>query len=451
MQLTPTLASEIRISPTGSRGLVDLDANNFAPRIGLAYQLTERTVLRSGYGIFYGGEENGPYSNPSAGFNPPFFVTQSFSNPCPGPSATPALNCALPGINFLYQGFPANALVDPNTPTLYSIDPNLTTPYMQQWHLSIERELGFNTVFEISYAGSKGDKLYTFLNGNQALPTPDPTAPTAPRRPVPLIDTGINWFRSTGASSYNSLQLRAEKRFSHGLSFMAAYTWAHSIDNASNANLGSQNNDDFRDFRHPESEYGNSSFGVRHRAVFSYIYELPIGHGKRLAGQAASALNTVVGGWQVAGVATISSGNWFSVTDNGNFSNSDGGAGGNSERPNQIGDPTARPCVPGTFFNTCAFTDPPLGSFGNVGRNTLQGPGYVIWDTSLFKTFRLSERFHLEFRSEFFNLLNHTNFLLSQSGPQESNNSTVLGTSQFGFLTAARAPRQIQFGIKLLF
>ena len=451
MQLTPTLASEIRISPTGSRGLVDLDANNFAPRIGLAYQLTERTVLRSGYGIFYGGEENGPYSNPSAGFNPPFFVTQSFSNPCPGPSASPALNCALPGINFLYQGFPANALVDPNTPTLYSIDPNLTTPYMQQWHLSIERELGFNTVFEISYAGSKGDKLYTFLNGNQALPTPDPTAPTAPRRPVPLIDTGINWFRSTGASSYNSLQLRAEKRFSHGLSFMAAYTWAHSIDNASNANLGSQNNDDFRDFRHPESEYGNSSFGVRHRAVFSYIYELPIGHGKRLAGQAGSALNTVVGGWQVAGVATISSGNWFSVTDNGNFSNSDGGAGGNSERPNQIGDPTARPCVPGTFFNTCAFTDPPLGSFGNVGRNTLQGPGYVIWDTSLFKTFRLSERFHLEFRSEFFNLLNHTNFLLSQSGPQESNNSTVLGTSQFGFLTAARAPRQIQFGIKLLF
>src|SRR5205807_2172663 len=183
----------------------------------------------------------------------------------------------------------------------------------------------------------------------------------------------------------------------------------------------------------------------------SYIYELPIGHGKRLAGQAGSALNTVVGGWQVAGVATISSGNWFSVTDNGNFSNSDGGAGGNSERPNQIGDPTARPCVPGTFFNTCAFTDPPLGSFGNVGRNTLQGPGYVIWDTSLFKTFRLSERFHLEFRSEFFNLLNHTNFLLSQSGPQESNNSTVLGTSQFGFLTAARAPRQIQFGVKLLF
>ncbi|MBV9483096.1 MAG: TonB-dependent receptor [Acidobacteria bacterium] len=455
MQLTPILASQIAISATGSRGLVPTDTNNFAPRLGLAYKLGERTVLRSGYGIFYGGEEDGPYSNPSAGFNPPFFVTQSFTNPCPASAANPTagqVNCALPGINFLFQGFPANALVDPNTPTLYSVDPNLVTPYVQQWHLSIEREMGFDTVFEISYAGSKGNKLYTFFNGNQALPTPDPVAPTAPRRPVPLIDSGIDWFRSSGASSYNSLQLRAEKRFSHGLSFMAAYTWAHSIDNASNANLGAQNNDDFRDFRHPEREYGNSSFSVRHRAVFSYIYELPLGRGKRVAGGVGPGLDYLVGGWQLAGVATVSSGNWFTVTDgNGNFSNSDGGTEGNSQRPNQVGDPTGKPCVPGTFFNTCAFTDPQLGSFGNVGRNTLQGPGYVIWDTSLFKTLRLSDRFDLEFRSEFFNLLNHTNFLLSQSGPQESNNSTVLGTSQFGFLTAARAPRQIQFGLKLSF
>jgi hypothetical protein len=159
-----------------------------------------------------------------------------------------------------------------------------------------------------------------------------------------------------------------------------------------------------------------------------------------------------VGGWQIAGVATISSGNWFTLTDgNGNFSNSDGGTEGNSQRPNQIGDPNGKRCVPGTFFNTCAFGDPALGSYGNVGRNSLQGPGSVTWDTSLFKNFKLSERFNLEFRSEFFNLLNHTNFLLSQSGPQESNNSTVLGSPQFGFLTAARSPRQIQFALKLSF
>jgi len=199
-------------------------------------------------------------------------------------------------------------------------------------------------------------------------------------------------------------------------------------------------------------EYGNSSFSVRHRAVFSYIYELPFGRGKKLAGNIGDGLNYVVDGWQVAGVASISSGNWFTVTDgNGNFSNSDGGTEGNSQRPDQIGDPTAKPCIPGTFFNNCAFTDPPLGSYGNVGRNTLRGPGYVVWDTSFFKNFKISERFNLEFRSEFFNLPNHTNLLLSQSGPQESNNSTVVGADQFGFLTAARPPRQIQFGLKLSF
>jgi hypothetical protein len=152
-------------------------------------------------------------------------------------------------------------------------------------------------------------------------------------------------------------------------------------------------------------------------------------------------------------LVNISSGNWFTVLDaNGDFANSDGGAGGVSQRPDFGVLPG---CVPATgalvFFNTCLFHDPPLGSFGNVGRNTLQGPGYVIWDMTVFKHFKLSERFDLEFRSEFFNLLNHTNFLLAKSGPQESNNSTVLGSSQFGFLTAARAPRQIQLALKLSF
>ena len=471
-QLTPTLATQIRVLPVGSRGLIPTDTNNFAPRIGLAYQVTNSTVVRAGYGIFYGGQENGPYSNPSPGFNPPFFVTQAFNSPCSASSANPALfnpnpnlnfDCAVPGIsNFpgqvpgtsgLQVGFPANSLVDPNTPTLFSVDPNLVTPYMQQWHLSVQREMGHDTVFEVTYAGSKGSKLFTFFNGNQADPSPDPNAPLAPRRPVPAIDNGIDLFGSRGSSSYNSLQLRAEKRFSHGFSFLTSYTWSHSIDNASNANLGpTQNNSDFRWFKHPELERGNSDFDVRHRFTASYIYELPFGHGKRFAGDASGAFEKVVGGWQVAGITTISSGNWFTPLDaNGNFANSDGGAGGVSQRPDVIGDPNGKPCVVGTFFNTCAFVDPPLGSFGDAGRNIIQGPGFQEWDLSIFKMFTIGERSHLEFRSEFFNFPNHTNLLLAKSGPQESNNSTVLGASQFGFLTAARPPRQIQFALKYSF
>ena len=466
-QLTPFIASQVQISRTGTAGLINKDLNNFAPRFGLAYQLQPQTVLRAGYGIFYGGQENGPYSNPSPGFNPPFFVTQSFTTPCSAAAANPhpgEQNCALPDIPNLADGFPANSLHDPNTPIFFSVEKNLRTPYMQQWHVSIQREMPGDSVLNIGYAGSKGNKLYIFLNGNQAAPSPDPNAPLAPRRPVhidcdssgncsPVFDTGIDWFRSAGSSSYQSLQASYEKRFSHGLQFLASYTWAHSIDNASNANLGpTQNNSDFRDFRHPEAEFGNSDFDVRHRFVGSFQYDLPIGHGKRFLGDATGALNQVAGGWQVASIVSLSTGNYFTVLDfNGDFANSDGGAGGVSQRPDQVGNPSGPRCVPGTVFNTCAYADPALGSFGNVGRNTISGPGYRTWDFSLFKHFDLTERAKMEFRAEFFNVLNHTNFLFAKSGPQNPNNSTALGTAQFGFYTAARDPRQIQFALKFSF
>ncbi len=489
-QLTPFIAQYVKISATGSRGLINSDLNNLAPRLGMAWQFTPRTVLRAGYGIFYGGQENGPYSNPSPGFNPPFFVNQSFVAPCSAPAANPGpgqQDCSVGSIPTLADGFPANSLVDPNTPIFFSVDQNLRTPYMQQWHFQIERELPANGVFSLTYAGSKGTKLYTFFNGNQAEPSADPNAPTAPRRPVsecdplgncvPVFDTGIDWFRSTGSSTYHSLQAHYEKRFSHGLELQGSYTWAHSIDIASNANLGpTQNNSDFRDFRHPEAERGNSDFDVRHRLVVSLIYELPIGHGKHFLGNAAGFLDQVAGGWQVANIISVSSGNWFTVLDaNGNFANADGGAGGVSQRPDQAGDPTkAGPVLANpdpachatgsqggrapdkirtstAWFNTCAFTDPSAGSFGNVSRNTIEAPGYRTWDLSVFKHFHPSEKTEIEFRAEFFNVLNHTNFLFAKSGPQSGNNSTILGTSQFGNLTAARDPRQIQLALKVSF
>src|SRR5579864_3238273 len=379
MTLTPTLASEIRLSPTGSSGLVPVDTNNFAPRIGFAYQLTPNTVVRGGYGIFYGGQENGPYSNPSPGFNPPFFVTQSFNGPCGAASANPALfnsdpnlnnDCAVPGLSNnpggipgsagISVGFPATALTDPNTPMLYSVSPKMATPYMQQWNFGVERQLGKDTVVQLTYAGSKGTKLFTFYNGNQADPSSDPTAPLDPRRPVTAVDSGINLFKSDGGSKYNSLQSRLEKRFTHGFSLLVTYTYAHAIDNASNANLGSQNNDGFRWFKHPEWEKGNASFDVRHRFTASYIYELPFGKGKSLFGGATGPMQQIVGGWQVAGITTVSSGNWFTPTDsNGNFANSDG-----LQYPDVIANPNGSHCAPHTFFNTCAFVDPQFGSFG---------------------------------------------------------------------------------------
>jgi hypothetical protein len=318
---------------------------------------------------------------------------------------------------------------------------------MHQWHLSTQYQLPGDMLFEITYGGSKGTKLFTFFNANQAAPTSDPSAAFAPRRPISSLDTGINLFNSTGNSNYNSLQARVEKRFSHGLSFLAAYTWSHALGEASSANLGAQNNDSWRYTAHPEWEYSNLDFDIRQRLVFSYGYQLPIGHGKKFAPGAKGAMNQLIGGWEIAGITTLSDGNWFTIVDgNGNFANSDG-----QQRPDQVGKPNGAPCVAGTWFNTCAFQDPAEGSFGNTGQNTLRGPGFQVWDFSIFKVFPIKETKRLEFRSEFFDLPNHPNLQLAKSGPQNSINTTTLGTPQFGYLTAARAPRQIQFALKFYF
>ena len=486
-ELTPTLAASIPILRTGSRGLIHPDLNNFAPRIGFAYQLTDKLVLRSGYGIFYGGQENGPFSNPSPGFNPPFFSIQSFNTNCGASSANAGagqLDCSIPDFNVLANGFPATSLSDPNTPLLYSLDPRLVTPYNQQWHLGLQYQLPAETVLEISYAGSRGTKLFAFYNGNQAVPTPDQTAPLAPRRPVhtcnttllpacdpAVFDTTISTFRSNAFSNYNSLQARLEKRLTRGLQFQGSYTYGHALDNASSASLGSFASGDFRDQRFPKLEYGNADFDVRHRFVLSYSYELPFGKGKAFGGNASGVLDQIIGGWEIAGIITASTGNYFTATDIAtNLSNSDGGGTvANGVRPNRVGDPNSKPCIPGTLFNTCAFaTNTVLGTFGNAGRNIIRGPGFQNWDLSLFKNFPINERYRFEFRAEFFNVWNHLNpnlypskFLFDnpsadhgldlapgQSGcPIDNLNSNCA----WGFPQSARDPRLIQLALKFYF
>jgi hypothetical protein len=490
LQLTPTLATELPIQSTGSRGLINPDLNNFAPRIGLAYQVSSKLALRAGYGIFYGGQENGPFSNPSPGFNPPFFSTQVFNTSCSAASAnSSSLDCSIPNLNVLANGFPSNSLSDPNTPSLYSLDPRLVTPYTQQWHLGFEYQLPAETVLEITYGGSRGLKLFGFYNGNQAVPTTDSTVAMAPRRPAhnnnwpgaagpcdlnpadfgncnPALDTGIATLRSNTFSNYNSLQARLEKRFTHGLQFEAAYTFAHALDNASSASLGSVNNGDFQDQRFPNQNYGNADFDIRHRFVFSYVYELPFGRGRYLGGDASGFLNQIIGNWQMAGVVSAATGNYYTATDIQSVANADcgGTVGFYCSRPNLVGDPNAHPCVAGTLFNTCAFAHNLVaGTFGNAGRNIIKGPGYKTWDMSLVKQFPIREQMHLEFRAEFFNLLNHVNHLFEQSGaisseptaleldPNNINTSQNPNLSPFGYAQASRPPRQIQFALKFYF
>jgi hypothetical protein len=361
---------------------------------------------------------------------------------------------------------------------LFAVSPNLRTPYTQQWHFGFQYQLPAQSVLEVSYAGSHGSDLYNYYNGNQAVPdsvfctTPPNTpgnCPTAPRRPAKVcdysvfppncnevFDTAINQLRSDGYSNYSSLQVRWEKNFSHGLQFQASYTYAHAEDDASSANLGSLNNGDFRDQRYPYLEYGNSDFDVRHRFVFSYIYQLPFGNGKMFGGGATGVLNQVTGNWQVAGIVTAQTGNWFTVTDAlTNVSTSDGGGGVGfyDVRPNLAGNPNSKPCIPGALFNTCAFVDNAIPfTFGNAGRNIVRGPGLQNWDLSVFKMFPLNERMRFEFRSEFFNIFNHVNPVFEPVGlVGEEPQPVEFGTPQFGFAQGARDPRFVQFALKFYF
>ncbi len=516
--LTPTLAASIPIEH-GSRGLISPDLDNFAPRIGFAFQALDKLVVRSGYGIFYGGQENGPYSNPSPGFNPPFFSSEAYSTPCGNLASNPAfpagnaLNCSVASLNIngsntLANGFPSNALSNPNAPELYSIQPNLRIPFTQQWHFGVQYQMPAQTVLDVSYAGSHGQRLYGFYNGNQAAPATLPqfaalctanfggllSCPTAERRPAhavdpgapagstcnlsltddcdPVFDTSIATFRSNDISNYNSLQVRFEKRPTHGLQFQLAYTWSHALDDASSASLGSQNQGDFRLQNDPMLEYGNADFDARQRFTLSYAYDLPFGKNKAFGGNASGTWNQIIGNWQVAGITLATTGNWYTPTDiSTNLSTSDGGGEvASASRPNVVGNPSGHPCVQGTLFNTCAFvTNTIIGSFGDAGRNIIQGPGIQNWDISLYKFFPISEEKRFEFRAEFFNAFNHYDPEFSNPGNfSDTNIATEHGLNEtaavtgctngnsnsncaFGFAQAAHDPRFIQFALKFYF
>jgi hypothetical protein len=446
--LTPTLAGTLPVNHNASNALISSDYKDFGPRVGLAYNATKRFAVQSAFGVFFNGDEAGPYSNPSPGFNPPYFISQTFSAPCGLPSYNAVENCSVPGISTLSQGFPANALTDPNTPTLFALDPSLKMPYVMQWHLSNQFQLTDKMMLEVAYVGSKSTRSYIYLNGNQAQPTADPSAATAPRRPFPYVDAAIGYLKSAGSSNYNGLQTSFQQRLNHGLQFIVNYTYSKSLGNASSADLGSQNNDGFRNSLYPNQEYGPLDFDVRNRFVASFLYDLPFGTGHRLASH-VPVIDHVISNWNWSSIVTLSSGTWFTVTDgNANFANSDG-----QQRPDFVPGVKAnsRPCVPGTFFNTCAFQNPALGSAGNVSINSLEGPGEKNVDFALLKTIPLGESRRLELRCEAFNAFNHANFQFAAPGPQNSINSTIMGTPSFGYVTGALAPRLLQVAAKIYF
>lgn len=410
------------------------DKNNFAPRVGLAYDFTGtgRTVMRAGFSVLY---ETLLQANSvqQVENNPPYSAAAVTRSPTPFPPSGPATT--LLDLRALAQPSRAIAAVDYN---------DFRNPYTMQFNFGIQQRLGQGWLLELAYVGSRGLDLPLFFNANQVpirsltanqraritetvIAGQDTTPILATLRPYPAFDS-VTLSRNAASSTYHSGQIKFEKRFARGLSVLASYTWAKSIDNSSDFGSG-DSSEQVLDSTNLALERGVSSFDVRHRFSSAVTYELPF---KPSSGFA----RTLVGGWQLNSIVTLQTGQPFTPY----VSTFDPYRNESFNRPDVIGNPNEN--IPaGLAFNPAAFRAPILGTFGTAGRNIIRGDGFQSVDLSVFKNFAITERWKLQVRAEAMNSLNHVNY----QGPAVNLNSTP------GAFVAAAPPRIIQFGGKLSF
>ena len=431
--LPPNFYPQIPVNRNAPRSLVPNQKHDFAPRVGFAYNLFKNTVIRGGYGIFFSSYEAGPMSIPNPGNNPPFFEQANYN-------AVSAIQ-PNPILNNLSQGFPLDALQNPTLPSLFSLDPKFSNPYVQHFQFSVQQELGWSTVMEIAYAGSKGTKLYEFRDVNQPIATDNPNADYASLRPRPYLGYLPYWC-SCNSSTYHSLQTKIEKRFSNDLSFLTAFTYGKAIDEQSTASLSFHSGGGFRNNYNPEWEKSPADFNQKFRFVNSMTYILPIGRGKRFLGGMNRAGNALIGGWELQGIQSATSGVPYTIT----ASIAESNTGEVEERPNRVAGVPLYPANqdPSFWYNPAAFTATAFGTYGNAGRNIIYTMPQVSIDTSLFKDFAFNDRMKVQFRSEFFNMINHPNFRASSL----NNNFDAPGAGAF---TSAQPARQIQFALKFIY
>ena len=375
-------------------------------------------MIRGGYGIFYDVlQENNTEqtrTNPPFSFFPFYFLNGS--------------QTAIPSIP-IQTVFGASSGATPPSPSIEAFDQNLRTGYQQQASFGIQQQVGSTLVFEATYNWQKNTKFATFRNldsplehGTFVLPYPQ--------------FSYINYLTNIEYGNYNALLLRAEKRFSAGLSLITAFTWSKNLDNISTGDAaGAPGDPGFQNQYCFSCDYGPSASDFRRRFVQSVVYDLP-------SFRSGSLLNTVAGGWEISGIFTYQGG--FPVTPLVSGDNSQTLT--YADRPNVIlGAPIFLPGEknPSQWFNPAAFAVAPLGQFGNAGKGIIRGPGLVDLDFALLKNFRFAERTNLQVRGEVFNAANHPNF----AGPNSYINTPSAGTISSTTTTS----RQIQLGMKLSF
>jgi len=422
-----------------SRSLIAADSNNFAPRLGLAYDLGHGTVVRVAYGIFYGTME-GTGGGQFLENNPPFKFSSLISTDSIHPVVT--LSGGVP--DFLT---PENAV----SPVLSSFQRVFDFPYTQQWNFNIQHSFSHNWMLQLGYYGAGTHHLAERLDLNQPAPGPGNINSRRPFTSVifpgtdvvisPLADFSSHGF--FGNSTYNSLQAKVEKRFAGGFTLLSSYIFSKTLgDTCGFAGSGNTAGCAPQNVYNLRAEKGLDNQNRTHRFVASYIYDLPFGRGRHFGNGWNGAVDAVLGGWSTEGIVTLTSGTPFTIIVPGDPSNT--GTLNSDNRPNLVGDP-ARPSgvdPVNEFFNTAAFAPNAPYTFGNLGRNTMIGPSLADWDFGLYKGFNITERVNAQFRFEAFNFTNTPYFGI----PGNS-----VGTSNFGEISSSGRGRKLQLALKVSF
>ncbi|MEP6900109.1 MAG: TonB-dependent receptor [Actinomycetota bacterium] len=423
--------ASLRLASDGSlesRSLIKPDRNNFAPRFGFAYSVTNKFVVRGGYGIYYNlidriGSED------QIALNPPNIINFN--------TRTDTAGSAVAGVT-LSGGLPAN-LLSPNNIQIRNIQvragkSDAQTPYIQQMSIGVQYQFGNDWFAEANYVHTKGTKLYTLRDLNQPLPNQPNT------RPFPQFGL-IEYREDNGVSRYDGFETTLDKRFSNGYTVRAVYTLSQSKDNSGEHLTSGGSNSLPDNSRNLSNWYGPSDFDVRHRFVVNGIWELPFGNGKQFFKSGISG--AILGGWDLTGSLNVRSGRPFTVTQSGDPLKL---GSLSTELADLVGDPNVTNQTVDNFFNTAAFAllTGSTTRFGLQPRNALRGPGFASLDMAVHRRFNLGrENTNLEFRWEVFNVLNHANFGLP--------NRTINGGG-FGTITTLQGdPRIMQFALRFSF